>query len=337
MILALIGAMNPYWSKESFAVQETAGNVGIELVREHTVKNAHQGPILGLKFSDNGSVLVSSGEDGRVKVWDGTTMKNLRQFHKHQEAVTAISFQDDSNFITSSWDGTIRGWGIERDDEKLIIRPDTGYISTLWSTNERILYVADEGCFSWSISKAEKLFEGATALSLSHDNRFACVGLESGDINILSLATNEVTQNTVLIEGKISKRPSNLSWSTMGEYVSVVTWLRTTNELYIYDLANNSAEHVIQPNNPGISAAQFTPDGSFAICAGSSLSIVDVETKQSRVLASPPKDSEFVSQSFTSSPRYFTALDVRELDGKTVIVAGTADGDINRWTLTEKQ
>jgi len=123
----------------------------------------------------------------------------------------------------------------------------------------------------------------------------------------------------------------------MSNYIAIVTRLRNTNELYIYDLEKNTVEHVKQAENPGISTAQFTSDGSSVICAGSSLSIVDVESKQAFVLAVPPDDSETVLNGFTASPSYFTAFDMHDLDGRTVIVAGNADGGINRWTLEDSR
>jgi WD40 repeat protein/serine/threonine protein kinase len=75
--------------------------------------NGHQGPILCLAFSADGSMLVSGGSDGTVRLWRAEDGEELRCLTGHQGAVRGVAVSPDGRVVFSGGvDGTIRRWAI---------------------------------------------------------------------------------------------------------------------------------------------------------------------------------------------------------------------------------
>lgn len=73
----------------------------------------HEGLVNHLAFSPDGKLIASGDEDGVVKVWDKTTLKELATFKGHEEAVTVLTFSPDGRTLASgSDDGTVKLYGM---------------------------------------------------------------------------------------------------------------------------------------------------------------------------------------------------------------------------------
>lgn len=66
-----------------------------------------------LAFSGNGRMAISGGNDGRVRLWDTASGKEISRSHGHDQPVTALAIAPDGRLIasTSSGDHTLRVWG----------------------------------------------------------------------------------------------------------------------------------------------------------------------------------------------------------------------------------
>lgn len=70
-----------------------------------------QDRVTSISFSPDGKRLVSSSEDGLVRVWDVVEGSLYRNFEGHSQPVTFATFSPDGNSIASvSYDNTVRIW-----------------------------------------------------------------------------------------------------------------------------------------------------------------------------------------------------------------------------------
>ncbi|KAI1827535.1 WD40 repeat-like protein [Xylaria intraflava] len=73
----------------------------------------HVGQILCVAVSDDGKYVVTGGDDKRIVVWD-PSLKPMRVFTHHRDAVTGLAFRKNSHQMYScSKDRTIRVWNCD--------------------------------------------------------------------------------------------------------------------------------------------------------------------------------------------------------------------------------
>lgn len=102
----------------------------------------HLGSILTVRASQDGKFVVTGGADKRMVVHDATTLKPLRAFTQHRDAVTGLAFRRGTNQIYScSKDRTVKVWSLD----------EFAYVETLFGHQDEILDIdalAQERCVS---------------------------------------------------------------------------------------------------------------------------------------------------------------------------------------------
>jgi len=113
--------------------------------RKMAKDNAYQGhvdTILTVAASADGKFVVTGGKDRRIIVWDAATLKCLRVFSQHRDAVTGLVFRRGTNQLySSSKDRTIKIWSLD----------ELAYIETLFGHQDEVVDVAalaQERCIS---------------------------------------------------------------------------------------------------------------------------------------------------------------------------------------------
>lgn len=110
----------------------------------HGVLKGHASPVLIVCVGKNSNILVSGDEDGRVVVWDYMRKEKLKEFRKHNKAVTFLEIFECSSFVVSiSRYDTLKFWNFTNDVEYLNMPWRYSSSSVALTTNSKYLIVAN--------------------------------------------------------------------------------------------------------------------------------------------------------------------------------------------------
>ncbi|NIM16736.1 MAG: hypothetical protein GTO45_32505, partial [Candidatus Aminicenantes bacterium] len=74
----------------------------------------HEGYVMSVSFSPDGTHLLSGSSDQTVKLWDRTSGKEVRTFKGHSDWVRSVSFSPDgTHLLSGSSDKTVKLWDRE--------------------------------------------------------------------------------------------------------------------------------------------------------------------------------------------------------------------------------
>jgi cytochrome c len=174
---------------------------------------AHGGPIKGLAYSADLSLLVSTSFDYTAVVWDSSSMKELKQLIGHNAAVNTAAFSPDGRWLaTAGDDNQILLWEVSslRDPKiKPVPRSLNGHTAKIihldFSGDGKHLASAswDRRVGIWDIStlKIKHYLSGhqgpVNAAQFSGDGRYVYSGGSDGHIRLWNLATGEYVRSIV--------------------------------------------------------------------------------------------------------------------------------------------
>lgn len=102
----------------------------------------HTGPILKVAASQDGKYVVTAGADRRMVVHDAETLKPIRAFSQHRDAVTGLAFRRGTNQLYScSKDRTVKVWSLD----------ELAYVETLFGHQDHVVDIdalSQERCVS---------------------------------------------------------------------------------------------------------------------------------------------------------------------------------------------
>ncbi|KAK3945133.1 WD40-repeat-containing domain protein [Diplogelasinospora grovesii] len=102
----------------------------------------HTAGILAVKASADGKFVVTGGADRRLVVHDAATLKPLRAFTQHRDAITGLAFRRGTNQLFScSKDRTVKVWSLD----------ELTYVETLFGHQDDVVDIdalAQERCVS---------------------------------------------------------------------------------------------------------------------------------------------------------------------------------------------
>jgi serine/threonine protein kinase/WD40 repeat protein len=97
-----------------------------------------------LAWSQDGALLATGGEDGRIEVWDVQSGRLQARLEGHESRVTALAFSHQGDLLASGgWDSTVRLWDVARGRQLVVYRTQDAQLH--FSPDDAILADAVEG------------------------------------------------------------------------------------------------------------------------------------------------------------------------------------------------
>ena len=122
-VLNFQSSTNSIWSlsfdptAESLAVADGNGEIHIHNATNgklvSTMLGRHNAGPKGVTYTPDGKRLISSAQDGKAKLWDAATGKELYTLHGHNKAIDSMALHPSGAWLaTGGRDGTLRLWNL---------------------------------------------------------------------------------------------------------------------------------------------------------------------------------------------------------------------------------
>ncbi|CEO96381.1 Transcription initiation factor TFIID subunit 5 [Plasmodiophora brassicae] len=236
----------------------------------------HAGPVFSIDMSRDMRFVLSSSEDGTVRLWSLSEMLGLVSYRGHNYPVWDVKFSPlDFYFVSASHDRTARLWSTEHifplriftghisDVDCVAFHPNCNYVLT-GSTDKSIRF--------WDIQSGEccRIFRGSNAyirsVSVSPCGRVAAAGDSAGQVSLFDLGSAQVIAR---FDGH-SQAVTCLDWSASGKQLasgsldsSVRVWNVSTPDRNAQARAPistaNAPAHVFHTKSTPISFLRYSP------------------------------------------------------------------------------
>jgi periodic tryptophan protein 2 len=170
-------------------------------------QQGHMDSMNSLTYSPDGQRIITSADDGKIKVWDVNTGFCIVTFTEHTSSVTACEFAKRGNNVlfTSSLDGSVRAWDLIR------------------YRNFRTFTAPSRLSF--------------TSLAVYPSGEIVCAGsLDSFDIHIWSVQTGQLLDQLSGHEGPVS----SLAFAPSGGPLISGSWDHTVRIWSVFDRTQTS-------------------------------------------------------------------------------------------------
>ncbi len=172
----------------------------------------HTAPVRSVKFSHDGRLLISSGEDNAICVWDVASNQLVKQLRGHANRVsTALFAPDDDQIVSAGYDHRAKLWKISGYEEvkvlggKVLKGHQDAILGAAFSPDGKSVVTAsrDRSAIAWDLERGEikqRYTEGHAYLASTGiflpDGKQVLTGAVDGTTRIWDLGTG--TQSAVL-------------------------------------------------------------------------------------------------------------------------------------------
>jgi WD40 repeat protein len=198
-----------------------------------TTLRGHDQQVLRATWSPDGACIATTGDDGKVLLWDARTGEVRRMFTGHSHWVTAAVFHaDGERLVTASQDRTVRVW-----------RLANGRTDSIWQHDGAVSMLRLDG-------------RGERALTVSY-------GGEKGPFQaqIWTVATGERLGATV----DHAQHVMAAAISPNGEWAA--SWGGERGEVRLWDAGTGRERALLGGHQSRVQAIEFSPDGSLVATA----------------------------------------------------------------------
>jgi WD40 repeat protein/serine/threonine protein kinase len=234
---------------------------------ERTLRG-HTGSVLSVAFSVDGKLLASGGDDGTVRLWEGSAGQALATFQGHRGSVTSVSFAPDGRALASAGkDGMLKIWDLATAEEQTLATFPGGVLSVAISPDGQWLAAAGTGVRLWNLvtRQEQKLPPGhrlaVRTVAFSPDSKTLASGSDDRTVRLWDVNRS---QPPVVLKGHDSYVLS-VAFSSDGQNLAAAT---DEGSALVWDLATRQRRPAVLREAGSIYSVAFVPDGKELVCGG---------------------------------------------------------------------
>jgi WD40 repeat protein len=266
-----------------------------------------------LKFSPNGMILASAGDDQNIRLWDVPAWRQLKVLSGSKDEINSISFSVDSRSLASSSgsssvtgiENTIRLWDVEAGKEVGTIGGNTSraYGVATAPDGKRIAYLTSDTRQTvisiWDLFKGQMLRSFVVpqwlfSITFSPDSRLLVTGCRDGTAKLWSADTGDLIKT-------FGPHGDTVSFATLSRDGRKLATASADLTVRIWDVESGRELRKLTGHTEIVTSAAFSPDGALLATGGADKTIriwnveSGVQTK-SLVRLTDLQGTEFVQQ-----------------------------------------
>jgi WD40 repeat protein/DNA-binding SARP family transcriptional activator len=267
------------WSPAGVFATEGPEDTGIIDIRDSETGErvlefkGHDIDLNDVQFSPDGSQLASTGDDGKLKVWDPETGQLVAAMSGAFSA-RGPSFSADGSLVAAAWGEEVRVFALPSKRVLVDIPTEDGYATALSPDGKRLAIISERSAV-FDIRTGKKVFAlggHGWAISWSPDGRYVATGGEQG-VRVWDAETGKL-RHTLFAHGGslggVAWSPDSSRLVTGGSDGTVKVWgLELTGVRQLFSLSAHGTRS-------GVLGVTFSPDGSRVMAGDLAVSAVSI-------------------------------------------------------------
>jgi WD40 repeat protein len=342
-------------------VRDVLDSLDVRLVfagRELSTLGGHEGHVLSADWRRDGAYILTTGQDGTVRVWKASTGQEVARF-EHGAALSAAAFSFiGQRVVTVGGGGMVRVWEIDTGQEVTRFEHGAAVSAAAFSSQGRwVVTVGEDGTAQvWEVDAGEEVarmaYEGVvSAIAFSIRGQWLAIASEDGTVQVWEMTTGREVAR-MAHEGAVLAMAfsSDTQWvATASEDGTARVWEASTGR-EVARMAHEGAVWAVAFDPDGVRLATAGADGTARLWdAGSGEVIAELawHTEQINDVAWSPDGTQVVIASSDDLATVWDAASGEWLftleghtddvlraawspDGTRIVTAG-ADGTARVW------
>jgi eukaryotic-like serine/threonine-protein kinase len=247
----------------------------LNYISDQSIKTiSNHASVFSAIYSYDGRHIVSGGYDGKIRIWDAVTGKEIKVLVGHKGPVQSVAISKDGQFIVSgSWDKTIKIWNTESGQE---VKTMSGHKDIVWcvalSPDGKVIASVSPGdtvVRLWDAKTGKELISlrghksGIDQVVFSPDGKFIISGDNLGDIKFWDTTTYQELYSFHAHDGVILGIAVKHDGS---QIASVGGW---DNEVRVWDTKTRTLAMTMRGHISRVESVAFSQDGKRIVSGGS--------------------------------------------------------------------
>jgi serine/threonine protein kinase len=287
---------------------KTADGQGQSSLVARAILRGHEGPILSVAFSPDGSRLATGSDDTTLRLWDPASGQQTEELTRHSGAIFAVAFAHSGKFLLSNHgDGVIHFWDVDRHQERPpLTHHNSNARRVILSPDDQTVAIGNnvQGIELWDLAtlKLRKALPGHNgsilALAYAPDGDTLATGDANGTIRLLEPSSGEERanfpgDNLGVRALAFSPDSKTLAWSGSRGM-----------DVKLRDVASREVSASLEAHDNSVLNLAFSPDGASLAsgCRNGTVLIWDVSSGQT-VATIPAHEGAVWSLAFSPDGR----------------------------------